>query len=189
MEVVKSKKFSVSDMLLCALFAALAAVGAFIRIPLPYVPFSLQFMFTNLAGLLLGKKRGAISVLLYIFIGLVGFPVFTQGGGIGYVLTPSFGYLIGMAVGAWLTGLIAERGDRSVKSYILAGAAGLAIVYIFGMVYFLGIKSLYLSEEVGIKFLLIYCAAVFIPGDFLSCVVGAYITAKLRPLLRLRETS
>jgi BioY family. len=76
-------------MILCAQFAALTAVGAFIRIPIPVVPFTLQYLFTMLAGLLLGGKYGGLSVLLYIFIGLIGLPVFTEGGGIGYVFKPS----------------------------------------------------------------------------------------------------
>ena len=89
-------------MILCALFAALAAVGAFLRIPVPLVPFTLQFLFTNLAGLLLGKKLGAVSVGVYVLLGLMGLPIFTGGGGIGYLVHPTFGYLIGFILGAGL---------------------------------------------------------------------------------------
>ena len=77
------------DMALVALFAALTAVGAFIRIPVPVVPFTLQFLFTNLAGLLLGAKRGAAAVCVYMAAGLIGVPVFTQGGGPWYVMNPT----------------------------------------------------------------------------------------------------
>jgi biotin transport system substrate-specific component len=69
-----------------ALFAALTAIGAFIKIPLPYVPFTLQVLFVFFAGSLLGSERGMQSQLVYVGIGLAGFPVFTQGGGIGYFL-------------------------------------------------------------------------------------------------------
>ena len=62
------------DMALVALFAALVAVGAFIRIPVPVVPFTLQFLFTNLAGLLLGAKRGAAAAGVYMAAGLIGVP-------------------------------------------------------------------------------------------------------------------
>ena len=61
-----------------ALFAALIAVGAFIRIPVPVCPFTLQFLFTMLAGLLLGGKYGALSVLVYLCVGLLGLPVFAM---------------------------------------------------------------------------------------------------------------
>ena len=72
------KKFTTRDLILCALFTALSAIGAFIRIPVPLVPFTLQITFTTLAGLLLGSKKGAISVAVYVLMGLIGIPVFTQ---------------------------------------------------------------------------------------------------------------
>ena len=66
----------------CALFTALIAVGAFIRVPVPVVPFTLQYLFTMLAGLLLGPRLGTIAVGTYVLLGLVGLPIFTQGGGL-----------------------------------------------------------------------------------------------------------
>ena len=61
------------------IFTALIAVGAFIRIPVPVCPFTLQLLFTTLAGLLLGSRRGAGAVLVYLALGLAGVPVFTEG--------------------------------------------------------------------------------------------------------------
>lgn len=103
------KKFTTRDLILCALFTALSAIGAFIRIPVPLVPFTLQITFTTLAGLLLGSKKGAISVAVYVLMGLIGIPVFTQGGGFSYVLKPSFGFLVAFIIGAFVTGLIVEK--------------------------------------------------------------------------------
>ena len=80
---------------MCAIFTALTAVGAFIKIPIPYMEFTLQFLFTTLNGLLLGGKWGAAAVGAYVFLGLVGVPIFAEGGGFFYVLKPTFGYLIG----------------------------------------------------------------------------------------------
>ena len=97
------KKFTTRDLILCALFTALSAIGAFIRIPVPLVPFTLQITFTTLAGLLLGSKKGAISVAVYVLMGLIGIPVFTQGGGFSYVLKPSFGFLVAFIIGAFVT--------------------------------------------------------------------------------------
>ena len=60
------------NLILCGLFTSLIVVGAFIRIPIPVVPFTLQLLFTMLAGLLLGGKWGAASVCIYIVLGLMG---------------------------------------------------------------------------------------------------------------------
>lgn len=92
------QKINTKNLILCALFSALIAVGAFIRIPIPVVPFTLQFLFTMLAGLLIGGKLGFTSVTVYIAMGLLGLPVFADGGGLAYLLKPSFGYIIGFAV-------------------------------------------------------------------------------------------
>lgn len=62
-----------------AMFATLTAIGAFIKIPLPVVPFTLQIVFVFLAGSLLSSRNGFQSQLVYIGVGLVGLPVFTQG--------------------------------------------------------------------------------------------------------------
>ena len=77
----------------CGLFTALIAVGAFIKIPIPVVPFTLQYLFTMLAGLLLGSRLGTVSVLSYMLLGLAGLPIFSEGGGLWYVFKPSFGLL------------------------------------------------------------------------------------------------
>ena len=106
-------KLNTKSLILCSLFAALIAVGAFIKIPIPVVPFTLQVLFTTLAGLLLGPRLGAISVGIYILIGLVGLPVFTQGGGPSYIFQPTFGYLIGFLIGTYITGYIAHRKKNS----------------------------------------------------------------------------
>lgn len=73
------QKLNVRDMTVCALFTTLTAVGAFIKIPVPVVPFTLQFLFTTMAGLLLGKRLGALSVAVYVALGLAGLPIFAEG--------------------------------------------------------------------------------------------------------------
>ena len=129
------RKITTKDMIMCALFTALIAVGAFIKVPVPVVPFTLQFLFTMLAGLIMGGRLGAISVGLYAVLGLVGLPIFAEGGGIWYVLKPSFGYIIGFALGSLVTGLMVEKQKNLTMGRLLAANfTGLAIVYACGKI-------------------------------------------------------
>ncbi|MGN0431566.1 MAG: biotin transporter BioY [Lachnospiraceae bacterium] len=179
------KNEKTKNMILCAMFVALIAVGAFIKIPVPVVPFTLQYLFTMLAGLLLGGKRGCLAVCVYIVLGLIGLPIFAQGGGIGYIFQPSFGYIIGFAAGAFVTGTIAGRANRpGYKRLFAANFAGLGIVYLFGMVYYYLMSNLYLESPIGLWPLFLYCFILAVPGDILLCVVGAVLGKRIIPLIK-----
>ena len=124
-----------------ALLAALTAAGAFMRIPMGYSSVTLQYLFTAMAGLLLGRKWGALSQFVYVFLGLVGLPIFTMGGGFGYVFQPTFGFLLGLIPAAWVVGaaagdkvLFVPRGvecspENAVKTQVLASS--LRVAYAF----------------------------------------------------------
>lgn len=173
------------NMILCAMFVALIAVGAFIKIPIPVVPFTLQYLFTMLAGLLLGGKRGCLAVCIYIMLGLIGIPVFAEGGGIGYIFKPSFGYIIGFAVASFVTGIIANKKSRpNLKRLLVANFTGLGIVYIFGMVYYYIISNFFLGDPIGLWPLFLYCFIMAVPGDILLCIVGAILGKRLIPLIK-----
>lgn len=172
--------FTVKETVLFALFTALIAIGAFIRIPVPVCPFTLQLLFTTLAGLILGSKRGALSVALYVGLGLLGIPVFTSGGGPSYIFQPTFGYLLGFIAGAYVTGYMAERARvRSFGSILLANLAGLMVVYLFGMVYVYIINTYYLGTPIGIWPIVLYCFILAVPGDICLCVLAAGLSRKL----------
>lgn len=108
-EISAGNQGKVKELVLFSLFTALTAIGAFIRVPVPLCPFTLQLLFTTLSGLILGSRKGAASVAVYVALGLSGVPVFTQGGGPGYIFQPTFGYLLGFIAGAWLTGKLSEH--------------------------------------------------------------------------------
>ena len=110
------------SLILAALLGALTAIGAWLQIPVGITSITLQFLFTAFAGVLLGWKWGAVSQLLYVAIGLLGLPVFTQGGGIGYVLQPSFGFLLGLIPAAAVIGALTAR--RTGYLNILAALVG-----------------------------------------------------------------
>lgn len=173
------------NMILCAMFVALIAMGAFIKIPVPVVPFTLQYLFTMLAGLLLGGKKGCLAVGIYILLGLIGLPIFAQGGGIGYIFQPSFGYIIGFAVGAFVTGVIANHKNRpSFLRLLAADFAGLLIVYLLGMVYYYLISAFYLGNPIGLWPLFLYCFILAVPGDIILCIMGAFLGERLIPIIK-----
>ncbi|MBE6851975.1 MAG: biotin transporter BioY [Ruminococcus sp.] len=173
-----------TSLCLCALFTSLICIGAFIKLPLSAVPLTLQYEFTVLAGLLLGKKYGTLSVLVYLILGLIGFPVFSKGGGISYVLMPDFGYLIGFLPGTYITGMIARKSSKpGFKRLLAAVFSGMLAVYFFGMLYFYAAKNIWLpGDGIGVGFLFINCFLVPVPGDIIMCVLSAFAAVRLIPL-------
>lgn len=182
------KNLKTRDYILCALFTALICVGAFIRIPIPVVPFTLQLLFTMLAGLLLGGRLGAISVCVYIVLGLAGVPVFTEGGGIGYIFKPTFGYIAGFAVASYVTGTIANKVKKpDYKRLLTANFVGLIIVYAMGMIHLYLISNLYLGSPLGLWPLFLYGFILAVPGDIVLCVLAAIIAKRMIPIIRKDE--
>lgn len=171
------------SLILCSMFTALIVVGAFIKIQVPVVPFTLQFLFTTLAGLLLGSKRGMISVVVYMVLGLIGLPVFSEGGGIWYILKPSFGYIIGFCIGTFVTGLIAERmKEKTIPRYLLANFTGLMIVYVVGMVYYYIICNYVINTPIAFGPLFLYCFLLAVPGDICLCIFAAVLVKRVKPI-------
>lgn len=172
------------SMVYCGLFTALIAIGAFIKIPVPVVPFTLQFLFTTLAGLLLGSKRGTISVVAYMVLGLVGLPIFSEGGGLWYVFKPSFGYIIGFCIGTFVTGLMAERMKmKTIFRYLLANFTGLLIVYAVGMAYYYVICNFVIDTPIALGPLFLYCFILAVPGDICLCILAAFLAKRVKPVL------
>ncbi len=175
------------EIIFIALFADLIAVGAFIRIPVPVCPFTLQFLFTTLAGVILDSKKGAMAVSLYVLLGLAGLPVFTGGGGINYVFHPTFGYLIGFIAGAYLTGKIVYSGKLTMARLLLGCFTGLIIVYAMGMVYYWAISRFWLKSPIGLWPLFLYCFLLAVPGDICLCILSAILGKRLIPVLNLKS--
>jgi len=179
-----SKRFPVRELVLCALFAALTAVGAFLKIPVPLVPFTLQVFFVVMAGLMLPPAWAAASQLLYVGMGLLGLPVFTAGGGIGYVVYPTFGYLLGFIAGAPFTAWFAKRELRpDYRRLLLAAFAALPFVYGLGLVYYWMIMNYYLHKPLAVGALMLHGFLLVIPGDIVSCFLAAFLAKRLRPVV------
>lgn len=184
-------KLSIRDITFTALFTTLIIIGSFIKFYIFAVPITLQFVFTNFSCLFLGKKLGSISILVYISLGLLGFPVFAGGGGLGYILTPTFGYIIGFAVGGFLAGFIMERyKSKRVYIYILASLINLLVVDSLGTIYFILINSFYLKESVNILNAFIACFISTLPKDIILSILTSFFAYKLNKIyISIKKTS
>lgn len=165
---------------LAALFAVVTAAANFIKIPVGVVPITLLFFATALAGVLLGPRWGAVSQVVYVVLGLVGLPIFTGGGGLGYVLQPSFGFLLGLIPAAWVIGML-TRGRPGPVRVALSALAGLAVLYLVGLPYMWFILNVYLEKGMALPALLWSGMLIFLPGDVLKI---AGVAALSRPLRR-----
>jgi biotin transport system substrate-specific component len=156
---------------LVALFAVLTAVGAFIRAPVPGVPFTLQVPAVLLAGVALGPWLGAASQVAYIAVGLLGLPVFASGGGPGYLLTPTFGFLVGFVAAAFVTGLLAgDPAHSGTPRLIAALIVGIAAIYLVGVPWFSWNLAVYQRKTVPTAVLWKF-ASVYLPLDLVKAAL------------------
>lgn len=172
---------------LIPIFSALTAAGALIRIPLAPVPITLQNLFVILSGIVLGPKAGALSQVIYIIVGLMGLPVFSGGGGISYIMKPSFGYLAGFVCASAIAGCVMKKRQVTMANVLAASVSGMLAIYAVGTPYL----ALYLaavvhkSDAIGIAIKTGLLA--FIPGDLLKCAVLAWLIPHLRPVITRLE--
>lgn len=167
--------------------AALTAVGAFIKIPLPHIPITLQMPFVCLAGLLLGPWHGATSQIVYLVTGLIGFPVFAKGGGPQYVLEPSFGYLLGFVPAAFVAGLITRK-SQTWGRCALGVLTALLVDYAVGLPYLAAVMALALEAPMELGTVL-KIGLLPLPKDLVVGLATAYLGFRvvrvLKPVLRL----
>ncbi len=169
---------------LTAVFTSLVIAGAFIQIPIPVIPFTLQTFFVQLTSSMMGPFWGAIVIGLYLFMGLVGIPVFSKGGGFMYVLQPTFGYLIGFFLGTIVGGLIIKQfKKKKYISYLTGNIVNLLIAYACGMLYFYLLQTLYFGKSVSAYTIFISLFLIFLPGDLTFTFVASFIATKLKPIL------
>ena len=166
------------DIVLVALFAAIMIVlGLLPPVTLGFipVPITAQSLGPMLAGCILGARRGAISMLLFLLLVAIGLPVLSGGrGGLAVFAGPTAGYIIGWVCGAYVCGLIAQRFVREGQNEIAqlaafvaaAFAGGVLVVYLFGLAW--------LSYATGNAFLpAVIASATFLPGDLIKVGIAA----------------
>lgn len=179
------------DMILVSIFAALMAVGAFVKVAFPVIPLSLQPFICALAGIILGARLGALSQLVYILIGLFGIPVFTMGGGPSYILKPSFGFIIGFAAGTYIIGKVCSRfRTLNFVNAAISAIAGLAAIYAIGLPYMYLILRFYMNKpEITWATVLAAGFFPFIIKDLIMYLVAAAVAVAVVPALKKAQLS
>lgn len=157
-------------------FVVLTALGAFVRIPLPFtpVPLTLQTFFVLLSAALLGRSLGITAQISYIFLGILGLPIFTgAGSGLMYLLGPTGGYLFGFVLVALIIpALLKFSGNSWVRT--------------FGVLFFcdcvlLFTGTLWLKLIMGASFKTMFLMGFipFLAGDSLKAALAASIYLKI----------
>lgn len=130
------KKGSTYQYVLAAFGAAIIAVLAQVTIPLPLIPITGQTLAVGIVVTILGTRLGTISVLLYILLGAVGLPVFSgMSGGLGILVGPTGGYIVGFLVTAIIMGLYLDQFGITFVHAIIANIIGMIITLAFGTVW------------------------------------------------------
>ena len=168
------------NMALCALFAALLCLCAWISIPAGDIAFTLQTFGVALTLWLLGGKRGSLAILLYLLLGAAGLPVFTGfQGGVGVLLNVTGGYILGFLAWGLLYWLLTALFPASDKMKIAAMALGLLACYGFGSGWFYG---LYLKggSAISLGLVLVKCVVPYLLPDAVKLSLAFLLYRRLR---------
>jgi biotin transport system substrate-specific component len=167
------------------MFTGLTAVGAFISIPVGPVPISLQSLFVILSGLIIGPKLGALSQMLYIFLGLIGVPIFAGfTGGPQTLMKPSFGFIIGFLFASYIIGVIAHSYKGISRKKIWMGSlVGTIVVYLFGLPYMYYMLNIVMGQELSFGAIVQMGCLLFLPGDFAKFIIASVVAIKVLPIL------
>jgi biotin transport system substrate-specific component len=168
------KKSILSKIIISSLFVALISIGGLISFNLPMIkiPFSLQVLFILLAPLVLGLTYGSISVLIYILLGVIGFPIFANmKSGPVVLLGPTGGFLIGFIFSAPVVAILSKKIHVLLSLFI-----GLLIIYIFGCIQY--------SIVVNVSFIksMYVCILPFVPFDLIKVALAYVVYLKLPKL-------
>lgn len=170
-----------------AMFSALMAIGANIAsfLIIGGVPITLQTFFTILAGILLGSRMGAISMIVYAFIGLAGVPVFASfSGGMDTLISPTFGFIVSFVFIALAAGLIAEK-FPSRKGFVVAALIGLVVNYVIGTNWMYAAYKLWFEAPEGFTYKMAWAwMMVPLPKDIILSVLAGFFGYRLKPIIQ-----
>ncbi|MDD6490000.1 MAG: biotin transporter BioY [Clostridia bacterium] len=173
-------------MVYAAVFTAIIAVLAQISIPLGIiVPFTLQTLGVFIASAMLGWKRGTLSVILYVLLGIIGLPVFAGfSGGAAVLFGATGGYIIGFIFTALAVGFMTDKLGRKLWVLAVSMVVGLLLCYIFGTAWFIILYNMQ-GKAMDIITALGYCVFPFLIADGLKIIVAAVLVNRLDKIIKL----
>lgn len=180
-----SERRKTYDMAYIAVFAVLMAICSWISIPTA-IPFTLQTFAVFLAVIVLGGKRGTMSVLVFVLLGAVGVPVFAGfTGGLYVILGNTGGYLIGFLLAGLLMWLMERLFGRKMWVQAVSMLLGMITYYVFGTVWFM-LVYMRTTGPVGVTAVLGWCVLPFVIPDIIKAALALFVGNTLRrPLLAI----
>lgn len=183
---------SIKEMTRIALFSSLICIASLI---LKFggeivVPFSILPFMVMLAGAILGPRSGALSVAVYVLIGLIGAPVFAKPpyAGFTYVFQPTFGFLLGFIVAAYVIGKLLRKPSLHLVHYLLAMTIGIFVMYLVGIPYLYGIIKFYLGKPLTMWNAIKVGMLPFIGLDLIKGALAALVAKGVMTRLAKQET-
>lgn len=167
---------------LSALFCTLICIGSLIRIPMPnMLPMTLQTFFVLLTGLVLPLKASILANVTYMALGLIGMPIFSGGGGIGYVLMPNFGFIIGFFIASVIISVVTQKiHNRKLWQYISVSLLAIMIIYIIGIFYFAFITNVYNNNNYPAIWFIQTIFLPFLPKEIICSLLASLTAYKIR---------
>ena len=162
-----------NDLIKIAIFPALIAATIWVTIPMVGAPITLQTLFVLLAGLLLGAKYGALSMIVYLLLGAIGLPIFAGfSGGFGVIAGPTGGFLVSFPIAAFIAGYLKER----TGNLWIAALVASVVIYLIGIPWLAVQLGMNLSAATSIM-------TVYFPGDIVKLVVAVVLAQRLQARL------
>ncbi|MBN1541501.1 biotin transporter BioY [candidate division KSB1 bacterium] len=170
----------VKQLMLAGFFTALTAVSALFHIPLPLVPLSLQTLVLVCSANVLSPGLSVLSQFVYLFLGLVGLPIFAGGGGLTVVFSPSFGYLLAFPLAAGVISTLQHR-FTSLTFHFRWGINffGLFIILSIGTLWLWAVAPLWLEKTLSPRLVLFTGMIIFLPGELLKSFFATLLMQKL----------
>lgn len=176
-----SKKLKVKDIVYSALFATLTAVLGYITVPLPFspIPITGQSLAVMLAGCVLTPIQAGLSMLTFLFMGIIGLPVFSGGrAGIGVIVGKSGGYLTGYLVGAVIISILVRKSKSKITMFLACLFGGIIVVHVLGAAWLGYVTGMGIGKAIMVG------SVPFLPGDLIKAAAAVAIGVRLNKELR-----